>query len=71
VTIRCGTGPGGQANLEIDPLPRGATFDRGQLRWRPGLDQAGVYLLSVRSGRERAVLEIGVGHPARELPLSL
>jgi hypothetical protein len=59
VTIRCARDGRVPA---LDALPRGATFDTGtgELRWRPGLDQAGVYTVIARAGGERVPLVIGV-----------
>jgi spore coat protein H len=69
VTVRCATGlPLGQAGLSFAALPRGATYQAGELRWRPGLDQAGLHRLIAQAPAETAVLELMVldrfDHPA-------
>lgn len=50
--------------LRFDDLPPGATYDPsdGQLHWRPGLDQAGVYdlVFRLRKAGDPGLLRIGV-----------
>jgi spore coat protein H len=60
--LRCASGLEAGPARAIDPLPRGATFDAatGQLSWRPGLDQAGVYRLTLRAHGEAATTTVGV-----------
>ncbi len=63
VDVRCASGATGIV-LAVDPLPAGATLDAGsgQLRWTPGLDQAGVYRLRLSSPStgEEGWVQIGV-----------
>jgi spore coat protein H len=61
VTVRCATGlPLARAGLTLAALPRGATYQGSELRWRPGLDQAGLHRVVAQAPGETAALELMV-----------
>jgi hypothetical protein len=63
-TIHCATGQALPADLVVEGLPTGATYEpeSGALIWTPGLDQAAVYeiVLRVPSQKETTTERIGV-----------
>lgn len=62
LTVRCRAALARRRSLELDPVPAGASYERGKLSWRPALDQAGRYELSVHDpiSDERTTLVIDV-----------
>ncbi len=64
IALRCATGEAGPASrFSLSPVPRGATLDAdATLHWTPGLDQAGVYELTIVDAvtQETGTLKIGV-----------
>lgn len=78
VTLSCMSGlPLDPESLSLRPIPPGARWEpaRAELRWVPGLDQAGVYHLTAATvSGETARIKIGVAdrfdHP-RNVPIAL
>lgn len=65
VTLGCSTGLSTpELRFTVSPLPAGASMDEvsGTLRWKPGKDQAAVWVLTIteRTTGETGILQVGV-----------